>query len=83
METMRDVAEAAVASGVIDKQNGGEFDYALPQGWWDAFYALVGEPPLGFVWYYPPRGVAGHIFGVPLPLTDGARAQLVRYETAR
>lgn len=75
--TMRDLVEA---EGSLV---GETFDYALPIGWVDDVKAKTGEWPRFFVWHYPRRGLPGHIFGQPFPLTPSANRLLDKYEGRR
>lgn len=65
----RDCIALHVNAGFLGANN---WDSALPQSWWDDFYARVGEPPYGIVWSY---GGAG-ILGGPYPVTSSAARNL-------
>lgn len=72
--TMRELVEASPAIADL-KRNGGTFDYALPQSWWDAFHETMGKPPLGFVWAYAEHEIWGH----PMPVSFQAKEDLDEY----
>lgn len=45
------------------------WDTALPQSWWDAFYNATGQAPYGIVWAYDTPGY----YGAPYALTADAQ----------
>ena len=73
--TMRDAVENNIELQEILKEQGTAIDYALPQMWWDDFYRLVKEPPIGFVWLYKKNS----IWGDPFPVTKKAQFLLDFY----
>lgn len=47
----------------------GAYDYALPQNFWNEYFAQHGEAPRG-IWYYPPCGEPDHLYGKFISLQD-------------
>lgn len=70
---MMDMHELARKEGLTE--DGGQYDLALPQKWWDDFYQVMGAGPVGIVWYYSKNSV----WGEPRGVTEEGKADLIEY----